>query len=170
LPKSRDFSYENALKDNGLVCSRNAAEQLDRAYVKGKEDSFVKFMLWFASGLGGVELVCIFLVWCFLIRNSQGFSGDKQGYVLAAATGIQRFMHFELKKATKGFSQEIGRGAGGTVYKGVLSDNRVAAIKVLHAANQGESEFLAEVSFIGRLNHMNLIGMWGYCAEGKHRI
>nr|AFK38299.1 unknown [Lotus japonicus] len=33
-----------------------------------------------------------------------------------------------------------------------------------------ESEFHAEVNFIGRLNHMNLIGMWGYCAEGKHRI
>ena len=28
----------------------------------------------------------------------------------------------------------------GFVYKGVLSDNRVAAIKRLHEANQGESE------------------------------
>jgi serine/threonine protein kinase len=76
-----------------------------------------------------------------------------------------------LKQATKGFSQEIGRGAGGSVYKGVLSDNRIAAIKRLHEAQgESESEFLAEVSIIGRLNHMNLIGMWGYCAEGKHRL
>ncbi|OWM80680.1 hypothetical protein CDL15_Pgr006710 [Punica granatum] len=34
----------------------------------------------------------------------------------------------------------------------------------------GEEEFLAEVSTIGKLNHMNLIELWGYCAEGKHRL
>ncbi|TKY68983.1 putative receptor protein kinase ZmPK1 [Spatholobus suberectus] len=96
---------------------------------------------------------------------------DKQGYVLAAATGFRKFSYSELKLATKGFSEEIGRGAGGTVYKGALSDNRVVAIKRLHeVTNQGESEFLAEVSIIGRLNHMNLIGMLGYCAKGKYRL
>ncbi|TKY68982.1 putative receptor protein kinase ZmPK1 [Spatholobus suberectus] len=70
---------------------------------------------------------------------------DKQGYVLAAAAGFQKFNYSELKHATKGFSQEIGRGAGGIVYKGALPDNQVVAIKRLHeVANQGESEFLAE--------------------------
>ncbi|CBI19455.3 unnamed protein product, partial [Vitis vinifera] len=76
----------------------------------------------------------------------------------------------ENEKATRGFSEEIGRGGGGVVYKGVLSDHRVAAIKQLSGANQGESEFLAEVSTIGRFNHMNLIEMWGYCFVGKHRL
>lgn len=33
-----------------------------------------------------------------------------------------------------------------------------------------EAEFLAEVNIIGRLNHMNLIEIWGYCAEAKHRL
>ncbi|TKY68988.1 putative receptor protein kinase ZmPK1 [Spatholobus suberectus] len=95
----------------------------------------------------------------------------KQGYVLAAATGFRKFSYSELRQATKGFSEEIGRGAGGIVYKGVLSNNQAIAIKRLHeVANQGESEFLAEVSIIGRLNHMNLIGMLGYCAEGKYRL
>ncbi|TKY68981.1 putative receptor protein kinase ZmPK1 [Spatholobus suberectus] len=96
---------------------------------------------------------------------------NKQGYVPAGAAGFRKFSYTELKHATKGFSQEIGRGAGGTVYKGVLSDNRVVAIKRLHeVVNQGENEFLAEVRTIERLNHMNLIGMLGYCAKGKHRL
>nr|KYP76668.1 Putative receptor protein kinase ZmPK1 [Cajanus cajan] len=166
LPLSHD--YENHI-ENGLVCEANngGAEVLERPYVEEKENGSVKFMLWFASGLGGIEVVCIFLVWCFLFRNN----ADKQGYVLAAETGFRKFSYSELKKATKGFSEEIGRGAGGTVYKGVLSDNRVVAIKRLHeVVNQGQSEFLAEVSIIGRLNHMNLIGMLGYCAEGKYRL
>ncbi|GAU36538.1 hypothetical protein TSUD_316640 [Trifolium subterraneum] len=76
----------------------------------------------------------------------------------------------ELKTATKGFTKEIGRGGGGTVYKGILDDDRVAAVKCLNEAHQGEAEFLAEISTIGMLNHMNLIDMWGYCVEGKHRI
>jgi serine/threonine protein kinase len=46
----------------------------------------------------------------------------------------------------------------------------VVAIKRLYEANQGEDEFVAEVSIIGRLNHMNLIRMWGYCAEGNHMM
>ena len=64
----------------------------------------------------------------------------------------------------------IGQGAGGIVYKGVLPDQRVAAIKRLNEADQGEAEFLAEVNTIGMLNHMYLIEMWGYCVEGKHKL
>ncbi|KAJ1384536.1 Serine/threonine-protein kinase, active site [Sesbania bispinosa] len=170
--KITPINNDNPMEDNGLVCLRNAAKQLERSYVKGKENGSVKFfMLWFATGLGGVELVCFLLVWCFLFKNTSKHLGtDTQGNVLEAATGFRKFSYSELKQATKGFSQEIGRGGGGIVYKAVLSDNRVAAIKRLYDANQGESEFLAEVGIIGRLNHMNLIGMWGYCAEGKHRL
>ncbi|XP_060667712.1 putative receptor protein kinase ZmPK1 [Ziziphus jujuba] len=84
------------------------------------------------------------------------------------------YSYDELKKATWGFKEEIGRGSGGIVYKGVLPDNRVAAAKLLiNEANnhdQGEAEFLAEVSTLGRPNHMHLMKMWGYCIEGKHRI
>ena len=126
-------------------------------------------MLWFACGVGGLEIICIFVVWFLLIKTRKKSSADKEGYVLAT-TGFRYFTYVELKKATKGFTEEIGRGAGGIVYKGVLPDNRVAAIKRLNEANQGEGEFLAEVSIVGRINHMNLIEMWGYCAEGKHRL
>nr|XP_007134559.1 hypothetical protein PHAVU_010G057400g [Phaseolus vulgaris]ESW06553.1 hypothetical protein PHAVU_010G057400g [Phaseolus vulgaris] len=132
---------------NAMVCGGSSAveEVLARPYTKEKGNELVKFMLW---------------------KNT-----DKEGFVVAAATGFRKFTYSELKHATKGFSKEIGRGGGGTVYKGFLSDDRVVAIKRLHeVANQGESEFLAEVSTIGRLNHMNLIAMLGYCAEGKHRL
>ena len=64
----------------------------------------------------------------------------------------------------------IGQGAGGIVYKGVLLDQRVAAIKRLNEANQGEAEFLAEVNTIGMLNHTYLIEMWGYFVEGNHKL
>uniref|UniRef100_A0A2N9HEN1 non-specific serine/threonine protein kinase n=1 Tax=Fagus sylvatica TaxID=28930 RepID=A0A2N9HEN1_FAGSY len=101
---------------------------------------------------------------------ARAFNPDlaSQGYVLT--TRFKRFTFDELRKATRGFKEVIGRGASGTVYKGVLLDKRVAAIKRLNEADQGEAEFLAEVNTIGMLNHMYLIEMWGYCVEGKHKL
>uniref|UniRef100_A0A2N9FXU7 Receptor-like serine/threonine-protein kinase n=1 Tax=Fagus sylvatica TaxID=28930 RepID=A0A2N9FXU7_FAGSY len=123
-----------------------------------------------APSVGGVEVTCILLVWFFLLRTSKHPDSDpaSQGYLLT--NRFKRFSFDELRKATRGFKEVIGRGAGGTVYKGVLPDQRVAAIKQLNVANQGEAEFLAEVNTIGMLNHMYLIEMWGYCAEGKHKL
>ena len=127
-------------------------------------------MLWFAGGVGGLEIICIFAVWCLLTRTRKRLGvHDKQGHAIAVIR-LRKFTYAELKKATKGFAKEIGRGAGGIVYKGVLSDNRVAAIKCLNEANEDEGQFLAEVSIIGKVNHMNLIEMWGYCTERKHRL
>ncbi|XP_030931774.1 putative receptor protein kinase ZmPK1 [Quercus lobata] len=165
LPKNKFLSNNNPLEEFSLNCSSKSTLQSS----KYNENETVKFMLWFACGVGGLEIICIFVVWFLLIKTRKKSSADKEGYVLAT-TGFRYFTYAELKKATKGFTEEIGRGAGGIVYKGVLPDSRVAAIKRLNEANQGEGEFLAEVSVIGRINHMNLIEMWGYCAEGKHRL
>ncbi|XP_040997884.1 putative receptor protein kinase ZmPK1 [Juglans microcarpa x Juglans regia] len=163
------LSNANFAENIGLNCSNEGPLLLERVYLKNQVNGTVKFMLWFVCGLGGLEIVGIFLVWCILIRTPKSSRADKQGY-LFAITGFRKFTYSELKKATKGFTEEIGRGAGGIVYKGVLADNRVAAIKQLYEANQGEEVFLAEVNIIGRLNHMNLIEMWGFCAEGKQRL
>lgn len=105
----------------------------------------------------------------FLIKTRKNSSANQHSYHLTLL-GFRRYTYSELKVATKNFSNEIGRGGGGVVYRGTLPDQRDAAIKRLNEAKQGEGEFLAEVSIIEKLNHMNLIEMWGYCVEGKHRI
>ncbi|KAL7188500.1 hypothetical protein ACSBR1_038377 [Camellia fascicularis] len=53
-----------------------------------------------------------------------------------------RLINYNLRSTTR---DEVGKGGGGVVYKGVLLDCRVAAIKRLREANQGEVEFLAEI-------------------------
>lgn len=171
MPKAT-LSYINVpvQEPNSLVCPVGANVQLDRKYEKHHENGSLKFLLWFASSVGGLEMACIFLIWCFLFRTHRDPHAAMQGYILAV-TGFKKFSYAELQKASRSFSEEIGRGGGAVVYKGILSDDRVAAIKRLHyETSQGEAEFLAEVTTIGRLNHMNVIEMWGYCAEGKHRL
>lgn len=151
-------------QDFNLQCTSQIT-QLDRHYERKKQD-WVKSFLWCTSAVGAFEIICL-LTYFFKTRRRS--SSRIQGY-LQVATGFRKFSYSELKKATRNFSEEIGRGGGGVVYKGVLPDNRVAAVKYLKEAIQGEAEFLAEISTIGRLNHMNLIEIWGYCAEGKHRL
>ncbi|XP_076923774.1 putative receptor protein kinase ZmPK1 [Bidens hawaiensis] len=166
LPKTNVLSYnENVTNQSKLECSTSVIE-LKRPYDKNSANGTLKFMLWFSIILGGIEVVC-FLFFYFITKAPS--STTTQAY-LAIATGFKRFTYDEIVKASRKFSEEIGRGGGGIVYKGKLPDNRVVAIKVLHDAMQGEAEFLAEMSTIGRINHMNLIETYGYCAEGKHRI
>ncbi|KAK6938639.1 S-locus glycoprotein domain [Dillenia turbinata] len=166
LPKNRVSSSYDAVRAYELNCSDTDPIQLYRNYKKNGKNGSLNFLLWFACVVGALEVLGIIFV-LFKIQQSSGAAVE--GYGLANA-GFKRFTYDELHKATRGFSKEIGRGGGGAVYKGVLPDNRIAAIKRLTEAYQGEAEFLAEVRTIGRLNHMNLIDMWGYCAEGKHRL
>ncbi|KAI4305501.1 hypothetical protein L6164_028864 [Bauhinia variegata] len=163
LPKGSSFSRYS---DESI--RKCPPRVIERSYVKRHEKVLVKVLLWLACVIAGIEVVGFSIVWSFLTITKKK-SGVDQSYQLTPS-GFRKFSYSELKKATNGFSHEIGRGGGGIVYKAELSDHRVAAVKRLNEANQGESEFLAEVSIIGRLNHMNLIEMWGYCAEGKHRL
>jgi len=171
LPANSSYTYKESMDDKyKLACLANPKTiTLETSYNKVHEGRYIRFLLWFVGGMGGLEILCIFLMWFFFVRKKQQ-SSDTRLYNNLCLIGFRKFSYSELKKATKSFSQEIGKGAGGIVYKGVLLDQRVVAVKRLKEANQGEEEFLAEVSSIGKLNHMNLIEMWGYCAEGKHRM
>ncbi|GKV42843.1 hypothetical protein SLEP1_g50207 [Rubroshorea leprosula] len=81
----------------------------------------------------------------------------------------------ELEVATRGFAEEnmIGEGGYGVVYRGVLQDGSVVAVKNLlnnKDRGQAEKEFRVEVEAIGKVRHKNLVGLIGYCAEGSQRM
>ncbi|KDP26471.1 hypothetical protein JCGZ_17629 [Jatropha curcas] len=173
VPKTSMSSDEDDVAGEfGLNCSGEPTIKLDRRYTKGNQNEKLELLLWFAIVSGAIEIIGIIFVWCFLNSfHHHGSNEATQGYQHVAINGFKKFTYYELKRATANFKVEIGRGAGGIVYKGTLSDNRVAAIKrLILADDQGEAEFLAEISSIGKLNHKNLIEMWGYCAEKKHRL
>ncbi|XP_044495143.1 probable LRR receptor-like serine/threonine-protein kinase At1g06840 isoform X2 [Mangifera indica] len=82
--------------------------------------------------------------------------------------GVRSFTYEEMTLATQNFntSTEIGQGGYGRVYKGILADGTVVAIKRAQEGSlQGEKEFLTEISFLSRLHHRNLVSLVGYCDE-----
>ncbi|GFY91236.1 receptor-like protein kinase 1 [Actinidia rufa] len=85
---------------------------------------------------------------------------------------LRSFTFAELEQMTNGFNQELGRGAFGTVYKGVIPYNQkfVAVKKLEKQLTEGEREFQTEVKVIGRTHHRNLVRLIGYCLDGPNRL
>ncbi|KAL2554542.1 G-type lectin S-receptor-like serine/threonine-protein kinase [Forsythia ovata] len=123
----------------------------------------------FCAALGGLELMFIVLGWWFLFRKYRVPASVEAGYRMISSN-FKRYTYAELKKATTNFKTELGRGGSGTVYIGVLSDGREVAVKKLGDVFQVQDEHSAEISTIGKINHMNLVRMWGFCSEGRHRL
>jgi serine/threonine protein kinase len=80
-----------------------------------------------------------------------------------------RYSFQKLSECTEGFSRKLGEGGFGSVFEGKLGEERVA-VKRLEGARQGKKEFFTEVETIGSIEHINLVGLIGFCAEKFERL
>jgi serine/threonine protein kinase len=118
-------------------------------------------------------LVVILGTQCYQNKSSKKVS-TQQTSSLGQSPRI--FTYKELESATNEFSEEVGRGGSGEVYKGFLhqheQDNVCIAVKKLdsHVLADTEKEFITEVQTIGQTFHRNLVRLLGFCNEGSHRL
>ncbi|PIA51105.1 hypothetical protein AQUCO_01100141v1 [Aquilegia coerulea] len=117
------------------------------------------------GGVAGIAaLLCIALfLWRWRMRLSIGKSNTVEGSLFA-------FAYKDLQNATKNFSEKLGCGGFGSVFKGTLPDSTAIAVKKLESLGQGEKQFRTEVSTIGTIQHVNLVRLRGFCSEGDSRL
>ncbi|KAK3023383.1 hypothetical protein RJ639_028112 [Escallonia herrerae] len=172
LPTSVEASQTAVLLGSNAMCESSAPAVLlgspTMYYTDTKRVRWV-YLYSLAFGIGAIESLIILCGWWFLFRRSRVPATVEDGYRVLLSR-FRRFSYAELKKATNSFKVELGRGGSGVVYKGVLTDGRAVAVKILGDMYQAEQEFWAEVSTIGKINHINLVRMWGFCSERRHRL
>ncbi|KAH6766551.1 Protein kinase superfamily protein [Perilla frutescens var. hirtella] len=133
---------------------------------------------------GAVALVGILLITiCYCICRARNVSGTSEtassdpSVQVGRAVGIElalrdarRFGMDELSAATKNFSDKslIGQGKFGEVYKGLLHDGMLVAIKKRPAPPT--HEFVDEVRYLSSIQHRNLVTLLGYCQENDVQI
>ncbi|XP_047335930.1 G-type lectin S-receptor-like serine/threonine-protein kinase At2g19130 [Impatiens glandulifera] len=83
------------------------------------------------------------------------------------------FIYQDIQTATKNFSEKLGVGGGtgfGSVFKGMLSDSTLIAVKKLDGISQGDKKFRTEVRNIWTVQHVNLVHLHGFCSKGNKKL
>ncbi|GLJ09952.1 hypothetical protein SUGI_0119020 [Cryptomeria japonica] len=78
----------------------------------------------------------------------------------------RRYSYSQLKKITNNFADKLGEGGFGVVYKGKFPAGDLVAVKILDHSRHSEAQFMNEVSTIGRIHHVNLVRLMGFCFDG----
>ncbi|KAM5585006.1 LEAF RUST 10 DISEASE-RESISTANCE LOCUS RECEPTOR-LIKE PROTEIN KINASE-like 2.5 [Rosa sericea] len=80
-----------------------------------------------------------------------------------------RYSYSEIKKMASGFKDKLGEGGFGTVYKAKLRSGRLVAIKILSKSKTNGQDFINEVATIGRIRHVNVVRLIGFCVDHSNR-
>ncbi|KAG8378454.1 hypothetical protein BUALT_Bualt08G0138900 [Buddleja alternifolia] len=144
------------------------------------ESLMLKLLAGIAVGVIGLLLALCCLYLEFKRRRSNGKKQKfflQNGGALLQEKLIRRersrdivkiFSSLELAKATNNFhgSRVIGQGGFGTVYKGLLPDNNVVAIKKSKRVDPNQiDQFINEVIVLSQINHRNVVRLLGCCLE-----
>ncbi|TKW19992.1 hypothetical protein SEVIR_4G056400v4 [Setaria viridis] len=130
----------------------------------------------------GVVIAVIAITCTYLIRERKKLADIKQKYFqqhggllllreisLKQGTAFSIFTEADLTEATDKFDDKniLGRGGHGTVYRGVLKDDSLIAIKrcVSMTNEQRKKEFGKEMLILSQINHKNIVKLLGCCLE-----
>lgn len=96
--------------------------------------------------------------------------GGSSPFSAPSITGIRQFRIEELEQATRNFNETnlIGCGTFGFVFKGLLSDGTIVAIK--RRMGEPRQEFVEEVAYFSTIRHRNLVVLIGYCQERGYQM
>ncbi|CAO2204916.1 unnamed protein product [Urochloa humidicola] len=84
--------------------------------------------------------------------------------------GPTRYAYTDITAVTRHFREKLGQGGYGSVYKGVLLPGNIhVAVKMLGNSKCNGEEFISEVATIGRIHHINVVRLVGFCSEETRR-
>lgn len=119
----------------------------------------------------------VFLLFALLLGSKKYLSRKKSKETIRIESFLQkngtiypkRYTYTEVKRLTKSFTEKLGQGGFGAVYRGGLSDGRQIAVKMLKSYKTDGEDFINEVASISKTSHVNVVTLLGFCLEGSKR-
>ncbi|KAL4576228.1 hypothetical protein LXL04_012319 [Taraxacum kok-saghyz] len=146
---------------NSMLCGGLAELGLPKCKETRKhEKRFPLFVILILIASTIFSIICIVYA-CYKKRKGQPSRSSTDGQFMKVSYG-------QLLKATNGFSEAnlIGEGGFSSVYKGVLDDRLVVAVKVIHLQNRGaHKSFLVECEAWRGIRHRNLLKVITSCSS-----
>ncbi|TYH29749.1 hypothetical protein ES288_A01G036800v1 [Gossypium darwinii] len=141
------------------------------------------------AGIVVITISALFL-WCRMAKQRVGSTliplserNEKRKHIKhkiyrenSIGVKLQQLPLFNFKQlaiATNNFNhaKKLGQGGFGLVYKGILDDGKEIAVKRLSkASGQGLEEFVNEVVVISKLQHRNLVRLFGCCVDKEEKM
>ncbi|KAF8037126.1 hypothetical protein BT93_B0138 [Corymbia citriodora subsp. variegata] len=78
-----------------------------------------------------------------------------------------KYSYSSIKKITRNFKHKLGEGGYGSMYKGMLKSGDEVVVKILKQSKAHGQDFISEVATIGRIYHVNVVQLIGFCFEGS---
>ncbi|XP_010459827.1 PREDICTED: wall-associated receptor kinase 4-like [Camelina sativa] len=104
----------------------------------------------------------------FFEQNGGGMLIQRLSGAGPSNVDVKIFAEEGMKEATNGYDESriLGQGGQGTVYKGILPDNSIVAIKKARLGDSSQVEqFINEVLVLSQINHRNVVKILGCCLE-----
>ncbi|XP_048447822.1 rust resistance kinase Lr10-like isoform X1 [Pyrus x bretschneideri] len=124
-----------------------------------------------AKFLFGAPFVTVFLIYTWKRRHLSMYNSIEE-FLHGEKNFVPiRYSYSNIKKMSNKFKEKLGEGGYGSVFKARLRSGRFGAIKMLDKPKGNGQDFISEVNTIGRIHHVNVVRLVGYCVEGsKHAL
>ncbi|CAL4956797.1 unnamed protein product [Urochloa decumbens] len=140
-------------------------------HLRGRGAKGKKYRLWLVLG---IVLACLAALGAsaLVARMLLSIRRRRLEEKMAKQNGssLQVYSYGELRAATKNFSERLGGGGFGTVYRGVVNGHTQVAVKKLEGLRQGDKQFRTEVYTLGLIQHVNLVRLLGFCSSGDAKM
>ncbi|XVF40928.1 hypothetical protein PTKIN_Ptkin01aG0240100 [Pterospermum kingtungense] len=168
LPDGYNCTCPHGAKSDGETCILRVSKFPTLQLVLGLGSLFFVLLL--------VPSAYIYITRRRLIKLKEKFFQQNGGLLLQQQIPVHEgsgeppkiFTTHELAKATDNYAESrvIGQGGNGIVYKGILSENKVVAVKKSKMVDKTQIEqFINEVIVLTQINHRNVVKLLGCCLE-----